>query len=62
MRSVFILKDTIDQIWGVYSTRDGADKDRSEAESEMDDDNYQRLVIEEWELDVAWGLTVTRRG
>jgi hypothetical protein len=55
VKSVFILKDQIDQIWGVYSSRAGADQHRDEAMSQMDDDNYQELFVNEWVLDVAWG-------
>jgi hypothetical protein len=55
MKSVFILKDQIDQIWGVYSTRGRAARRLAEATSEMNDDNIQDLVIQEWELDIAWG-------
>jgi hypothetical protein len=51
MTSVFILKDTFGQIWGVYSTRDGAEYHHGEAMSKRDED----LFIEEWELDLAWG-------
>ena len=55
--NVYIVRSQIagGEIWGVYADRATAQRDADEAEAQMDDDNYQHLVIEEWEVGVAWG-------
>jgi len=48
---VYIVKSQIadGDIWGVYTDRTTAQRQVDEAEAEMNDDNYQHLVVEEWD-------------